>query len=108
MASLSKNGTVLASLVCRKTREEPGDESGSYTTQKIEYRAMSSGVMLKKVSAVAVCDEMPIGRYSGDWKRAGKVKANLMSDRDALRAAMDAWAADLRAKGYETTVTVAE
>lgn len=106
MAKLSANGNVLVELIAVKQYSDGADADAMTKTRKVTLRAMSSGFVLKKTDfklnyGIGKKDEY----YPGNWKRSGKIKQDLMNDKNKLFEAMLNWQTDLRDKGWEAEIS---
>ena len=105
MAKLKSNGETLVEMTAFRIFTDGADGDTMTKEHKITLRAMSSGIVLKKTDVR--CD-YGFGNgakyYPGTWKRLGRIKANLLNDKPALFNSMQAWADDLRNKGWDAEV----
>jgi hypothetical protein len=106
MAKLKSNGETLFEMKAVRFFTDGADGDAMTKEHKITYRAMSSGFILKKTDIR--CNYGMGGNdkyYPGTWKRAGKIKADLLNDKPALFNGMQRWADQLTAKGWDAEIT---
>lgn len=107
MATLRANGDTVAELVYYGNVQSDGAEADAMTRRnRYTYRAMSSGVMLRKVDSWL---NWGTGQgemyYPGNWKRSGKVKAEIRGNVAEIRNRMQSWADDLRNRGLDAEIS---
>lgn len=105
MATLRANGEKLFELTATKFFTDGAEGDPMTKEHKVTFRAMSSGYVLKKTD---VKTNYGFGGdaklYAGTWKRHAKIKKELMGDQSALFAAMQRWADQLIAKGWDAEI----
>jgi len=106
MATLKANGDCLVEMILHRTTTDGADGDEMRLMERKTYRAMSSGYTLKKRDVF--CD-YGLGSetkwHTGVWKRCGKIKAALLADRAALFEGFQAWADQLREKGWDVELS---
>ena len=106
MAKLSANGEVIIEMVTRTLRTDGADADPMTCETRTTRRAMTSGYVLIRHDVKADYGfGGPVRWHNGTWKRDGKIKAELLANHDALRAAFHAWADKYRAKGMAVEIT---
>lgn len=101
MATLNKNGVEIARIEFERVRTDGADADPMTCVEQITYSLRSNGVTLKRNRSH---QDYGFGSgpqwYGGGWKRAGKIKAGLVGNVQALREALQAWAEAMFAKGW--------
>lgn len=107
MATLRANGEVLVEMTVARERTDGAEADPMRLVERIVYRAMSSGFMLKKTTVTADYGTGGTPRpHSDGWKRMpNRIKAELLADKAKLFEAMQLWCDNLRAKGWDAELT---
>ncbi len=106
MAKLSANGDCIIEMRSERRQTDGADADEMSLTTRTTRRAMTSGYVLVRTDVLADYGTGGTPRWhNGTWKRNGKIKAALMANHDALKAAFHAWADQMRAKGVDVEVS---